>query len=153
MNINTTLMKSELTYKIIKTELQYNEYCRILEQLAVDGTNLDEIELLTLLIEKWDQEHQYFGEDDPVELLKYLMAQRQLKAKDLVEVLGVSKGLVSDILNRKKGMSKEVIRVLSNHFKVAQEAFNKPYRVTQQPLARGRRTSARTKAAQSSAAH
>jgi HTH-type transcriptional regulator/antitoxin HigA len=55
------------------------------------------------------------------------MDERNLKAKDLVEILGVSKGLVSDILNYKKGLSKEIIRTLSDYFKVSQEALNKPY--------------------------
>ena len=48
---------------------------------------------------------------------------------DLAEVLGVSKGLVSDILNYKKGLSKEIIRTLASFFKVTQEAFNRPYRL------------------------
>jgi len=55
------------------------------------------------------------------------MEERNFKAKDLVDILGVSKGLVSDILNYKKGLSKEIIRSLSDYFKVPQEAFNRPY--------------------------
>lgn len=55
------------------------------------------------------------------------LKEHNLKAKDLIEMLGVSKGLVSDILNYKKGMSKEIIRKLSEHFKLSQEAFNRPY--------------------------
>ena len=54
---------------------------------------------------------------------------KKMKAKDLVEILGVSKGLVSDILNYKKGLSKEIIRILSAHFKISQEAFNRPYKL------------------------
>jgi HTH-type transcriptional regulator / antitoxin HigA len=42
-------------------------------------------------------------------------------------MLGISKGLVSNILNYKKGLSKESIRILANRFKVSQEAFNRPY--------------------------
>ena len=41
----------------------------------------------------------------------------------------MSKGLVSDILNYKKGLSKEVIRKLAERFKVSQEAFNRPYKL------------------------
>ena len=55
------------------------------------------------------------------------MKDRHMKAKDLVELLKVSKGLVSDILNYKKGLSKEIIRILSQEFKVSQEVFNRPY--------------------------
>ncbi|OYX94200.1 MAG: transcriptional regulator, partial [Sphingobacteriia bacterium 35-40-5] len=64
---------------------------------------------------------------DPVQLIQSLMEEHQLKAKDLVEILRISKGYVSDILNYKKGLSKDVIRKLAFHFKVSQEAFNRPY--------------------------
>ena len=118
---------------IIKSETQYKAYCEALEKLIEkDGITKDvqdEIELLTLLIEKWDAEHTTFNEVDPVELLHSLMHDKKMKAKDLVEILGVSKGLVSDILNYKKGLSKEIIRILSAHFKVSQEAFNRPYKL------------------------
>ena len=89
----------------------------------------DEIDLLTLLIEKWDAEHNTFEELDPIELVHSLMSEHNMKAKDLVELLGVSKGYVSDILNYKKGLSKEVIRKLADRFKVSQEAFNRPYKL------------------------
>jgi HTH-type transcriptional regulator/antitoxin HigA len=93
----------------------------------VDNSNEDEIELLTLLIENWDQKHASFSELDPVQLLQSFMKTHQLKSKDLVEMLQVSKGYVSDILNYKKGFSKNIIRILANHFKVNQAAFNRPY--------------------------
>ena len=86
----------------------------------------DEIDLLTLLIEKWDAEHDSFGELDPIELLQSLMSEHNMKARDFLELLGVSKGYVSDILNYKKGLSKDVIRKLAERFKVSQEAFNRP---------------------------
>jgi Predicted transcription regulator containing HTH domain len=44
-------------------------------------------------------------------------------------LLNVSKGYVSDILNYKKGLSKDVIRKLADRFKVSQEAFNRPYKL------------------------
>jgi HTH-type transcriptional regulator/antitoxin HigA len=122
-----------LPYKIIKTERQYNEYCQELEELAGlkkrNKYQQDTVELLTLLIEKWDEEHSSFKETDPVELLKYLMSENKLKAIDLAGVLEVSKSLVSDILNYRRGLSKEIIRKLADHFKMSQEAFNKPYKL------------------------
>lgn len=117
-------------YKIIKSKSQYKEYCEILEELLNSNTNEaveDEIDLLTLLIEKWDEEHNTFEQSDPVELIQYLMAERNLNAKDLAAILKVSKGLISDIVNYKKGLSKEIIRALSEYFKVSQEAFNRHY--------------------------
>ena len=57
------------------------------------------------------------------------MNENSLRPKDLVKILGVSKGLVSDILNYKKGLSKEIIRALAKQFKVAQETFNRPHKL------------------------
>lgn len=55
------------------------------------------------------------------------MTDFALKAKDLVKILKVSKGYVSDIWYYKKRLSKDVIRKLSLHFKVSQEFFNRLY--------------------------
>lgn len=122
-----------LKYKVIKSKSQYKEYSNILEDLiSADFKSKDmkdEIELLTLLIEKWDENHNSFEDVDPITLLRSLMEEQNLKAKDLVEILGVSKGLVSDILNYKKGLSKDIIRRLSEYFRVSQEAFNRPYEI------------------------
>jgi len=120
-----------LKYTVIKTKEQYYQYCNILESL-VDSENKndhieDEIELLTVLIEKYDEEHSTFTQVDPIRLLHSFMKDHQLTATMLAGLLGVSKGYVSDILNYKKGLSKDVIRKLSEHFKVKQEAFNRPY--------------------------
>ncbi len=124
---------SPLKYKIIKSVEQYKQYCSALENTVASSTKsknvIDEIELLTLLIEKWDTENTSFNAADPVEVLHLLMKEHGLKAKDLVIILGVSKGLISDILNYKKGLSKEIIRLLSQQFKVSQEAFNRPYKL------------------------
>ena len=124
----------ELKYKVIKTEEQYYEYCRELERLddsgEAEGKYEDEAELLMVLIEHYDAEHSTLNTDaDPVALLKILMADHKMKAKDIAELLNVSKGYVSEILNYKKGMSKDVIRKLAARFTMRQEAFNRPYRL------------------------
>jgi HTH-type transcriptional regulator/antitoxin HigA len=123
-------MKS-LKYTIIKSREQYDKYCNILEELVCndDKNSLDEVELLSLLIEKWDTENNTLKDLDPIRLLKSLMKENNLKSKDLVEVLGLSKGTVSKILNYHKGLSKETIRKLADYFKVSQEAFNRPYKL------------------------
>jgi HTH-type transcriptional regulator/antitoxin HigA len=122
-----------LKYKVIKNDKQYLKYCNILEALDDSGKKTkaveDEMELLMLLIEKYDEEHNSFEDSDPVELLKYLMKENKMKAVELARFLGVSEGLVSDILKYKKGLSKENIRLLSERFKMRQEAFNRPYQL------------------------
>src|SRR5690348_8095189 len=117
-NIRLTTTKiitmETLQYKIIKTDAQYNRYCDTLEALVDSGKKTkavqDEIELLNLLIEKYDAEHNTFDDADPIELLKSLMKDHKMKAVDLARVLNVSEGLVSDMLNYKKGLSKDTIR-------------------------------------------
>ena len=120
-----------LKYKVIKDKTQYKEYCDILEELkekkAGKKKAKEYIDLLTLLTQSWESRLQTFDGRDPVVVLRSCMESHSLKSKDLVGLLGVSKGLVSDMLNYKKGFSKEIIRTLSTHFKISQEAFNRPY--------------------------
>jgi len=120
-----------ILYKVIKTTTQYKQYCSLLEALVVSGKKTrvvqDEIELLNLLIEKYDADHNTFSEADPIALLKALMKEHAMKSVDVAGLLGVSEGLVSDMLNYKKGLSKETIRLLASRFKLRQEAFNRPY--------------------------
>jgi len=122
-----------LQYKIIKTLTQYKEYCNLLEEIVMikkkTRQQQDTIELLTLLIEKWDEEHNTFSDSDPVELLDYLMKENNLKAVDLAKEITVSKSLVSDILHYRRGLSRDIIRKLADRFKVSQELFNKPYQL------------------------
>jgi HTH-type transcriptional regulator/antitoxin HigA len=137
-----------LKYFIIKTKTQYQNYCSALEKLATAPSKnkgvRDEIELLTLLIEKWDREQHEFTHPDPIRLLKSLMKDHALKATDLALILKISKGYVSDILHYKKGLSKDSIRTLSSHFKVVQEAFNRPYKLRQTASPKTRKRSSIT---------
>lgn len=120
-----------LKYKIITNKKQYKHYCDALYALLSSNNKArtihDEIKLLTLLIEKWDNEHNSFSDLDPIQLLKALMKENDLKPGDIMEIIGVTKGMVSQILNYHKGLSKHNIQMLAAHFKVAQEAFNRKY--------------------------
>ena len=121
---------------VIKSREQYDEYCKILEELLSRdaGDVEDEIELLTLLIENRDSDNDFHSNiEDPVKMLKFLMGEHGLKAKDLTEILGLSKGTISKILNYHKGMSKETIRKLSQYFRLSQDVFNRPYDLVAEP--------------------
>lgn len=122
-----------LKYTVIKNDEQYFKYCDIVWAL-VKTKNItpqlqDEIDLLDVLIDKYDDEHWKIDDHDPVELLKSMMEGHNLKAIDLSSFLGVSKGYISEILNYKKGFSKEIVRKLADRFKLRQEAFNRPYKL------------------------
>lgn len=120
---------AKLKYTVIKNPTQYEEYCGLLLSLfEQEGADVEEeVELLTLLIEKWESDNTVLSEADPVELLKSLMDEHNLKAVDLSQILDLSKGTVSKILNYQKGFSKETIRKLADYFKVSQEVFNRAY--------------------------
>ena len=110
-------------YKVIKSTEQYQDYCNLLEGLVMTKRKTraqqDTIELLTLLIEKWDEAHNSFSKADPVELLAYLMRENKLRATALAAELEFSKSLLSDILHYRRGFSREIIRKLSARFKVS----------------------------------
>ena len=120
-----------LKYKVINSDKQYDNYCKALEALVFSSSKSknikEEIALLTLLIEKYDETHRSTTLADPIELLRSLMKENALKAVGLANLLQISEGLVSDMLNYKKGLSKETIRLLADRFKLSQEAFNRPY--------------------------
>ena len=122
-----------LKYKVITSEKQYDDYAKKLEELVFSRPRTtgikEEINLLTLLIEKWDADHPIFKELDPVELLRSLLKDHQMKSIDLAKKLKVSPGLISDIINYKKGFSKDIIRQLASLFKLSQESFNRPYKL------------------------
>ena len=123
----------KLLYRIIKSKTQYKSYCAMLEDLIFSGSKdretKDKIALLELLIQKWEIENLLIADIDPIQLLLSLMEEHELKAKDLVQIVGKSKGYISDILHYKKGLSKDVIRSLAGYFKIDQEGFNRPYKL------------------------
>ncbi|MCD8739107.1 hypothetical protein LT679_00715 [Mucilaginibacter roseus] len=77
---------------------------------AIDGSLQDKFHLLNLLIETYDEAHNLFEELGPISLLGSFTSEHHLKAQNLVDLLGVSKGDVSDISKYIKELLKEVIR-------------------------------------------
>ena len=122
---------NDLKYTIIKNKEQYHNYCNILEELPFsnDEKYQDEIELITLLIENYDNDNSFFSKLNPVETIKSLLNEHGLKSKNLAEILDLSQGTVSKILNYQKGLSKESIHKLAFYFKMQHEAFYRPYKL------------------------
>lgn len=131
-------------YTVIKTEEQHRQYVRVIRRLFENPTdeNEDERELVMALIEKWEDETLKREEDsiDPIELLQWLMENHNLTATQLSKDLGITKGTMSKILNRKKGLSKHVIRKLAEKFKMRQEAFNREYELEADKPSRNKKT-------------
>jgi HTH-type transcriptional regulator/antitoxin HigA len=104
--------------KPIRTEDDYeNTLDRVsaLMNAKPDTKEFDELEVLTTLIEAYEQIHYKIDLPDPIEAIKFRMQQSGLKQKDLVFVFG-SSSRVSEVLNRKRKLSLSMIRNL--HFKL-----------------------------------
>jgi HTH-type transcriptional regulator/antitoxin HigA len=117
-----------LKYKIIKTAKQYNQYCKKLEELVDRKSRSrllqNEIELLTVLIEKWDQDRNTFEDVDADKILRALMKERKMGSKDLSKLLNISSSEAADILTDKKTLSKKAMKKLSEHFKTSLETLD-----------------------------
>ncbi|MFC5625214.1 helix-turn-helix domain-containing protein [Algoriphagus winogradskyi] len=86
----------------------------------------DESEILTILIENYEETHYPIDLPDPIEAIKFRMEQMGLKQKDLAEVVGL-KSRVSEILNKKRKLTLEMIRNLSSKLNIPTEILVKEY--------------------------
>jgi len=113
----------------IKTELDYDKALERLEIIfdAKKGTKEgDELEILSILIEKYEKENYPIEMPDPIEAIKFRMEQLGMKQKDLAEVVGF-KSRVSEILNRKRKLTIEMIRNLSQKLNIPSEVLIQNY--------------------------
>jgi HTH-type transcriptional regulator/antitoxin HigA len=115
--------------KPIKTERDYKKALKRLEEIfqARPGTKEgDELDILALLIEKYEDEHYPIDAPDPIEAIKFRMEQMGYKQKDLEKIIGY-KGRVSEILNKKRKLSLEMIRSLHEKLNIPLDALIKAY--------------------------
>jgi HTH-type transcriptional regulator / antitoxin HigA len=100
--------------KPIHTENDYTEAMKILATLwgsAEGSPESDQLDILATLIEKYEEEHFPMDLPDPVDAILFRMDQQGLSRKDLEPMLG-TRNRVSEVLNRRRGMSIEMIRAL-----------------------------------------
>jgi len=111
--------------KVLKTQKEYEEALAHLETLmdAEPGTpEEDELELFALLIEEYEDEHFPIGLPDPIEAIKFRMEQEDLTRKDLIPYIG-SASKVSEVLNRKRPLSLNMIRKLHDGLGIPAEVL------------------------------
>ena len=113
----------------IRTEADYEKALERLETIfdAKIGTpEGDEAEVLSILIEKYEEQHYPIDMPDPIEAIKFRMDQMGMKQKDLAEVIGL-KSRVSEILNRKRKLTLDMIRKLSTTLHIPTEVLVQDY--------------------------
>jgi HTH-type transcriptional regulator/antitoxin HigA len=118
-----------MTIKVIKTERDYQKALKRLELIfdAKKGSKEgDELELLSLLIDNYEKVRYMVDLPDPIEAIKFRMEQLGYKQKDLAEAIGL-KSRVSEILNRKRKLTLDMIRKLHDVLGIPTEVLVKEY--------------------------
>lgn len=118
--------------KPIKTKKQYEEALKRLETIfdaSINSKEGDEAEVLSILIESYENQKYPIGEPDPVEAIKIRMEDLGIKQSDLVGVIG-KKGKVSEVLNRKRKLSLTMIRNLNKKLNISPSILIQDYKLS-----------------------
>lgn len=118
-----------MTIKPIKTKKDYQAALNRLEVIfdAKPGTSEgDELEILGILIDKYEREHYSIEYPDPVEAIKFRMEQLGYNQNDLAKIVGL-KSRASEILNRKRKLTLEMIRKLHEALNIPTEVLIQSY--------------------------
>lgn len=114
----------------IRNEKDYHKALNRLEDIfdAKKGTEEgDELEILSILIDQYEKENFPIGMPDPIEAIKFRMEQMGMNQKDLAEVVGF-KSRVSEILNKKRKLTLNMIRKLNTTLHIPTEVLVQDYK-------------------------
>lgn len=118
-----------MNIKPLKTEQDYEDALLRIEQLmdAESGTPAgDELDVLSLLVEKYEEVNHPIEAPNPIEAIRFKMEQFGLKDKDLIEYIGQS-GRVSEVLSYKRKLSLTMIRKLEKGLNIPAKSLIKDY--------------------------
>ena len=127
--IKSMLKKFKMNIKPIKSKKDYDQALERLELIfdSKKGTeNGDELEILGILIENYEESKFPIGFPDPVEAIKFRMEQLGYNQTDLANIVGL-KSRASEILNRKRKLSLEMIRQIHDRLHIPTEVLIQAY--------------------------
>jgi len=112
---------------VIRSEAENERFIQMLEDLDRKGRRMSSAErrmaeLLTLLLEDFEERHYALKAASPVDVVSEVMQANDLKQKDLVDVFGTP-SIVSEVVNGKRKLNAEHIRKLCRRFRVSPEVF------------------------------
>lgn len=116
----------------IKTEADYDEALKRFYEVfdAPIGTeDSDEADILALMVEEYEKKYYPIGPPDPIEAIKIRMEEMQLKQVDLIDDIG-GKSRVSEVLNRKRKLTVEMIRNLAKRLSLSPALLITDYPLT-----------------------
>ena len=114
-----------MNWKVLKTKRDYEKASIRMMEIFHSKPNTsesDELDLLLVLVKDYDDKHYKLPELDALEVIKYKMQEKGLKAKDLEPIIG-SKGHVSAILSGKRELTLKMAQKLKNYFSIPAEVF------------------------------
>ncbi|HKL34372.1 MAG TPA: helix-turn-helix domain-containing protein [Tangfeifania sp.] len=118
--------------KPIKTEVDYKAALKRLEEIfdAKPGTQeSDELEILGLMVDDYENKHYPIEAPDPIEAIKIRMEEMHLKQIDLIPEIG-GKSRVSEILNRKRRLTVDMIRKLADKLNISAKVLISDYQLS-----------------------
>jgi len=118
-----------MTITPIRNEKDYQAALKRLDKIfdAKKGSKEgDELEVLAILIDAYENAHFPIGMSDPIEAIKFRMEQMGMKQKDLADAMGF-KSRVSEVLNRKRKLTLEMIRKLNEVLRIPTEVLVQKY--------------------------
>ena len=111
---------------LIRSEEQLESYTKALYRLTSEPhstpAQVEAIELLTLLIERYEEEHYSLPKASPADVLRFLLDQHGLKQRDVAADLG-GESVVSEVLSGKRKLNTAHIELLSKRFRVSPAVF------------------------------
>ena len=116
----------------IKTETDYRQALNRLDAIfdsSLGTPESDEADILGLLVDEYEKKHYPIEAPDPIEAIKIRMEELQLKQIDLINEIG-GKSRVSEILNRKRKLTVEMIRKLTNKLNLSADLLVNDYQLT-----------------------
>ncbi len=124
-NIYSNLLATTLP-RIIETEEEYEEALSQVEKLVFTQNKNPEqnklLKLLVLLVEDYENKTSPFEKPNPQEILQHLMESNDIRQSNLVGIIG-SSGVVSEVVNGKRSISKNQAKALSKFFNVSADLF------------------------------
>lgn len=121
----------------IHTRKDYQAVLAEIERLwdaPTKSADADKLDILTLLVERYEAAHCPIADPDPIEFINHVMESRGLTRKDMEPYIG-ARGRVADILNRTRPLTLEMIRRLTVNLKLPAEVLVKPYQLRSSPRA------------------
>ncbi len=120
--------------KPIKTKKDYEAALREIDRLFAAGPGTregDRLEVLATLVETYEEKHQRISPPNPINAIRYYMGSRGLTRSDMEQYLG-SRARVSEVLNRKRALTMEMIRNLHKGLGIPAEVLIQPYRIVKE---------------------